>query len=141
MVPDAVPEFKTNPVPAVEATKFPLVAMIFPRVEVIVVPAIIEVPALTWPAVATIFPVVEVIPVPAVIVVPADIEPRVALIFPAEATILPVVEVMPVPAVTVVVATIAVPEVIVVVEAIDPGAMNAAGIERVTVDPEAAVVI
>jgi hypothetical protein len=77
-----------NLFPAVDKTRLPLVAVIFPRV------AVMEVPAFTAPAVAVIFPVVEVIPVPAV---------------------------------TVVVATRAVPEVIVVVEAIEPGAIKAAG--------------
>jgi hypothetical protein len=48
--------------PAVPRTKFPLVAVMFPRVAVIVVAAVMLVPAFTWPAVATIFPVEAVIP-------------------------------------------------------------------------------
>lgn len=97
--------------PAVPKTRFPFVAVIAPRVAVTVVPAVTEVPAAT--------------------------EPSVALMFPAEATMLPVVDVIPVPAVTVVVATIAVPDVIVVVEAIVPGAINVVGMLKVIECPPA----
>jgi hypothetical protein len=40
VVPEVAPGLKTIPVPAVEATKLPFVAVIFPRVAVIVVPAV-----------------------------------------------------------------------------------------------------
>jgi hypothetical protein len=58
--------------PAATNTKFPFVAVIFPRVAVKVVAEVID-PAVVvmFPAVATIFPVVAAIPVPAVTVVPA----------------------------------------------------------------------
>jgi hypothetical protein len=82
--------------PAVPITRLPFVAVIFPKV------AVIEVPALTWPAVASILPVVAVTPVPPVTVVVAA-------------------------------------RVVVVVR--DPGAVMAAGRVKVTVAPDAAVVI
>lgn len=118
--------------PAVPKTRSPLVAVIAPNVAVIVVPAVIDVPAFTCPAVATMSPVVAVIPVPAVTVVvaetaaPALIFPAVAVISPAVQTMFPVVQVIPVPAVTVVVAE---REVVVVK---DPGATMAAGKDNVT---------
>jgi hypothetical protein len=86
--PEAWEEFKRIPVPTAVATKLPLVAVILPKV------AVMLVPALTAPAVAETLPVVAVTPVPPVTVVPADTAPAVATMFP-------VVEVMPVPAVTV----------------------------------------
>ena len=58
-------EVLTSLLPAVPKTTLPLVAVIFPRVAVTVVPADNE------PVVATIFPVDDVIPVPAVTVVAA----------------------------------------------------------------------
>lgn len=100
--PEAEGDVNKIPVPEVDATKSPFVAVIAPRVAVIVVPAVTVVAADTEPRVdtkfpveATMFPVVAVMPVPAVTVVPA-------LTAPAVATMLPVVAVMPVPAVTVV---------------------------------------
>ena len=144
-VPDILPETPAeafDPVgtiillPAVPMTKLPLVAVMLPRV------AVMLVPALTAPAVATIFPVVEVMPVPAVIVVPAvtvvpaDTDPavaamlpKVAVMFPAETTALPVVTVSPVPAVNVV------PEAKVVVVVNDPGVVIADGKETVATTP------
>lgn len=112
--------------PAVPRTKFPFVAVILPRV------AVMLVPALTAPAVATILPVVEVIPVPAVTVVPAVTEPAVAAMFPsvavmlpADTTAFPVVTVSPVPAVIVVVDA----KVVVVVS--EPGVIIAEGNDTV----------
>jgi len=99
--PVAVVALNNKPFPAAELTKFPLVAVILPRVAVILVPA--------------------------VTVVAAPTDPSVEVMLPAEATILPVVAVIPVPAVTVV------PEAIVVVDVIDPGAVNAAGMLKVIV--------
>ena len=82
-----------------------------------------------FPAVPnTKLPFVAVIaPSVAVSVVAAVIEPNVALIFPADATRLPVVTVSPVPAVIVVV------DAIVVVATMEPGAVNATGIDNVIV--------
>ena len=71
--PDPVATGRTSPLPAVEATKFPLVAVTLPRVAVrVVADVILPAVVVILPAVATILPVVAVIPVPAVIVVPAD---------------------------------------------------------------------
>lgn len=56
--PDALAEVKRIPVPEVDPTKLPFVAVMAPRV------AVMEVPAFTAPAVAEMFPVVAVIPVP-----------------------------------------------------------------------------
>jgi hypothetical protein len=42
VVPDAVPELRTSPLPAADDTKFPAVAVIFPRVAVNVVVAAID---------------------------------------------------------------------------------------------------
>ena len=95
--PEAVLELKRNPVPAVDPTKFPFVAVTAPSVAVTVVAEVID--------------------------------PTVVEMFPADATILPVVAVIPVPPVSV------------VTEAIDPGAMKVEGIVKVTVAPDAAVVI
>lgn len=104
VVPEVVPEFRTNPFPAAEQTKLPAVAVILPVVAVTVVLAERE------PAVALIFPAV-------------------ATMSPAVAVILPVLAVRDVVAVTEVVAVI------------DPGAINADGILKVTVAPDAAEVI
>lgn len=117
-----------------DATILPVVA-VMPVPAVTVVPALTDVPADTAPAVAVIFPVVAVTPVPAVTVVAADIDPRVALIFPAEATMFPVVAVMPVPAVTVVVAA---SDVVAVAE---PGNVTADGKDHVRVFVPPVVVI
>ncbi len=136
-VPDIFPDVPTealDPVamtilfPAVPRTTFPFVAVMLPRV------AVMLVPALTAPAVAVTLPVVAVTPVPPVTVPLAET-------LPEDAAILPVVAVMPVPAVMVVAEDIEVPEWIVVVEAMDPGATKVAGIDQVIVLPDPVVVI
>ncbi len=66
--PEAVGELRIIPVPEVEATKLPLVAVMLPRV------AVMDVAAFTAPADALTLPVVAVIPVPAVTVVPDESE-------------------------------------------------------------------
>lgn len=69
--PVAVVALKDKPLPAVEDTKFPAVAVIAPEVAVNVVADVIEPTVVViLPAEATMFPVVAVIPVPAVKVVP-----------------------------------------------------------------------
>lgn len=68
VVPEVVAELSKIPLPAVDETKFPAVAVILPEV------AVMLVPAFTAPAVAVTFPVVAVTPVPPVTVVVAERE-------------------------------------------------------------------
>lgn len=98
----------------------PAVVVVATLVLMILLPAV---PKTRLPFVAVMAPKV------AVKVVADVIEPAVVVILPAVATILPVVAVMPVPPVKV------------VVEAIEPGAMNVDGIDNTTELPEAVVVI
>lgn len=111
------------PVPEVDATKFPFVAVIFPKVAVTVVPAVTDVPAATEPSVEAMLPAEAVM------------FPRVATILPADAVTPPVVATSPVPAVTVVPAA----NVVVVVN--EPGAVIADGNDTVATSPNVVTVI
>lgn len=110
--------------PAVPNTRFPFVAVIAPKVAVRVVVAVRD-------PVTAVFPVALPILVAPVPPVPIEVTPapEVLMLLVPVAVIPPVVATSPVAAV------------IVVVEAIEPGAMKVEGAENVTVDPEAAVVI
>lgn len=108
--PDPVTTGKLSPFPAVEETRFPLVAVMFPRVAVTVVPAD------TDPRVAEMFPA------------DAVMFPRVATMFPEDAVTPPVVAVTPVPATTVVPAD----KLVVVVN--EPGVVIATGRDTIA-DP------
>jgi hypothetical protein len=141
VVPEAVPELRTIPLPAAVETKFPAVAVILPRVAVNVVVAVNE-PVTAVLPVALPIRVAPVPPVP-IVVMPAPV----TLIFVAPVcvraprVVRPPVAVNVVPITAEVVTARDVPDVNVVVEAMLPGAMNTAGIVNVIVLPDPAVVI
>ena len=116
VVPDVDCGFSRSPVPAVVPTKLPFVAVIAPKV------AVSEVEAVSDPVTAVLpvaFPML-VAPVPPV---PMVVTPAPEVLMPT----VPVTEVVPVVTVNPLAA------VMLVVDAIDPGAMNVAGTENVSV--------
>jgi len=192
VVPDTVVDVNWNPLPAVEETKFPFVAVMFPSVAVRLVEAvrdpvtavfpvafpIFTAPVPPVPIVVTADPEVLMFVVPVMAAPPADtVSPPVVATRPAEAVKDPVTAVFPVafpiftapvppvpmvvtpePEVLIVVVPVMakppavtvrppdvtvrpVPAVIVVVEAIEPGAINVEGIERVATPAEVETVI